>query len=115
GGILLTPAFTPNPDLCGAEGTSALYGLYYKTGTATQFPVFGKKSCGTCGWGSVEESVSSISLGAGLASTPSVHVGEGMGDKQVTVIEQTSTGAIVVEQASTVGRVKSGEMSWREY
>ncbi|MDJ0860748.1 MAG: hypothetical protein QNJ82_00740 [Gammaproteobacteria bacterium] len=115
GGILLSPAFTPNPDLCGAEGTSALYGLYYKTGTATQFPVFGKKSCGTCGWGSVEESVSSISLGAGLASTPSVHVGEGMGDKQVTVIEQTSTGAIVVEQASTVGRVKSGEMSWREY
>ena len=54
-----------------------------------------------------------IELGAGLASTPSIHLGSGEG-KEITVVEQTSTGAIVVEKATTDASAKTGEMSWRE-
>lgn len=113
GGILFTPAFTPNEDLCGAEGTSQLYGLFFKTGTANQVPVFGTQPCGSCNFSSIDESVVSVSLGAGLASTPSIHLNPGSG-KKVTVIEQISTAATKLEKATTEGRVQSGELSWRE-
>jgi type IV pilus assembly protein PilY1 len=118
GGVLFNPAFTPSEDLCGSEGTSRLLGLYYKTGTALSSPqVFGG-ACINGGNSCTEdelESLSSISLGAGLASAPSVHAGSNLGQQKITVVEQTSTGAIVLEKATTAGGVLSGEVSWRQH
>jgi type IV pilus assembly protein PilY1 len=33
GGVVLTPTYTPNADVCGMGGDTALVGLYYETGT----------------------------------------------------------------------------------
>ncbi|MBW2023488.1 MAG: hypothetical protein JRI51_11680, partial [Deltaproteobacteria bacterium] len=40
GGIVFTPSFVPNSDVCGFGGDSYLYGLYYQTGTAYYKPTF---------------------------------------------------------------------------
>ena len=40
GGMVFTPSFVPNADICGFGGDSYLYGLHYETGTAYIEPVF---------------------------------------------------------------------------
>lgn len=116
GSTLFATAYTPDPNQCSAEGTSRLLGLYYKTGTAYGNPsVFGSQTVTVAGQ-SKEESLRSISLGRGLATTPNLHTGAGKGDKQVTVVTQMSTGAVIRDDASTIAAgVRSGEISWREY
>jgi len=118
GGILFNPAFTPSEDLCASEGDSVLFGLFFKTGTAIPEPAVFGTDCTVVAQECPEdklESVKSVVLGPGLASSPSIHVGAGLGEKEVTVVEQTSTGAIVLEQATTASSPKSAEISWREY
>ena len=40
GGIVLTPTYTPNTDLCGMGGDTALVGVYYETGTGYKHQIF---------------------------------------------------------------------------
>lgn len=114
GQVLLDPVYTPNTNICEAEGVAHLYGVYYKTGTALHDPtVFGTDDTDVNGDGA-KLSIRIVELGKGVASTPSIHVGEGTNDNEETVFIQTSTGAIKKETATLPGAVKSGEASWRE-
>ena len=113
-GVLFNTAFTPSTDLCTSEGSSILLGLAFNTGTALPSPIFGEIPCAGCPTG-VSESNPYIDLGAGLASTPSIHIGNQNIPGKVTVITQKSTGAITTTGATTLGGISNGEISWREY
>lgn len=112
-GVLFNTAFTPSTDLCTSEGSSILLGLAFNTGTALPSPIFGE-SCPSC---PDDESQSNryVDLGAGLASTPSIHIGNQDIPGKVTVITQKSTGEIETTEATTLGGIANGEISWREY
>ncbi len=110
GRVLLMTDYTPSESLCGGDGTSTLYGLYYKTGTAlAERPILGT----TTG----DKAIRTIDLGEGLASAPSLHITRNPphsdGDKE-TVIIQKSRGDIITGEAELPYPVKSGETSWRE-
>ncbi len=69
GGTLFIPTFVPTSDFCGSDGSSNLYALYYKTGTAAATPVVGTQTSGS------NTNVSTkISLGVGMASGLSVQI-----------------------------------------
>jgi len=109
GRVLLTTDFTPSLSLCGGDGTSTLYGLYYKTGTPlAERPIFGTTATSTA--------IREIDLGEGLASAPSLHLINDppqATDKEKVII-QKSRGDILVGEANLPAPVKSGETSWRE-
>lgn len=110
GGVLFTTAYQPSPDKCTGDGLSRLYGLYYRTGTAYPDPaVLGTKIV-------LNKKIASpyLELGHGFATTPSLHSGEGSGDKNVTVFTQLSTGTIIRTQAKTVHSIRSRMESWKE-
>lgn len=113
GGLLLTATYTPGTSICTGLGTSSLYGLNYKTGTADPGAFFG-----TSGSGDKAISLPSTSLGQGLPAPPSLHAGDTTddrnGQKKVTACTQTSTGAIICKDVVTLDPVTSGETSWRE-
>lgn len=112
GGIVFTPSFVPNADICGYGGDSYLYGQYYETGTAYYKPVFtqGTETVTIQGQ-SMERVKEKISLGAGKASAVGVHVGAEEGAKGFI---QQSTGTIVKESLNPAFNIKSGLRSWRE-
>ncbi|MBH0197669.1 MAG: hypothetical protein HP494_19245 [Nitrospira sp.] len=68
-GAVLFPTFIPSTDICVAAGNSNLYALYYKTGSAYPVPILGVNATG--------QANRSASIGAGLASQVSVHLGSG--------------------------------------
>lgn len=70
GGTIFFPTFVPTNDICASTGTSNLYALYYKTGTAYKDPVLGSTSDGA---GNTNAN-SSVGLGSGLASSVVVQV-----------------------------------------
>ena len=107
GGLLTYTGYQPYSDICQAEGRSFLYGVHYQTGTAWYESVFGTYNNGTNTY--VKDR---LSLGRGLATTPSLHVGTG--DNAATAFVQTSTGAIVGIEQTNPGVVKSSVVSWRE-
>lgn len=114
GDILFATAYTPSTDLCGGEGSSELYGLYYKTGAPkSSIPTFGTTSA-TFGTETVSEVIRSVDIGAGLASSPSLHVGGARDQRGLTIFTQTSTGAIVSSAAQVDPSSRSGEIDWRE-
>lgn len=110
GDVFLITDFTPSVNLCGGDGNSSLYGLYYKTGTAlAETPIFGETAGDTA--------IRNIDLGEGLASAPSLHVTTNSGGttgERETVIIQNSRGDILTEEAVLPTPVRSGETSWRE-
>jgi len=114
GGVVLATAFTPSLDLCGAEGESRLLGRAFNSGLVPPAGIFGTIACASCPTG-VEQAVGSISLGKGLASSPSIHIGNQDVPGKVTVIVQQSTGAITGTQAQTLGGLRNGEISWQEF
>jgi len=99
GGIVLFTSFTPNSDICSLQGDSALYALYYETGTSYFKSVIGTTS------GTVDKR---MSLGKGIPTT----IGMALG-KTTKGFIQTSTGAIVEISADTAGG-RSGTAAWRE-
>jgi type IV pilus assembly protein PilY1 len=109
GQVLLTTDFTPSVSLCGGDGRSTLYGLYYKTGTPlAERPIFGETATSTA--------IRDIDLGEGMASAPSLHLINDpprTTDKEKVII-QKSRGDILVGEANLPAPVKSGETSWRE-
>ena len=111
GNVLFATAYTPNTTLCLAPGSSVLYGLNYLTGVANPSnPALGLNTGGNA-------YNNYISLGAGLAAAPSVHldntVGAG-GQGQVTIVTQTSTSVISTTQAQVSSGVTNGEIDWRQ-
>ena len=113
GGIVLTSAFEPTSDLCGAEGESRIIGRAFNTGLVPSEGIFGQE-CDGCPDGNAE-AIGSVDLGAGLASAPSIHIGNQDVPGKVTVIVQQSTGTITGNQAQTMGGLNNGEVSWEEF
>jgi len=122
GGLLTFTTFVPDEDPCAFEGTSNLYALYYKSGTAYENPAIGTTgqtdNIDNDGDGQTDEAgeeggsiITKTSLGEGMAITPSLHVGRADGSKAFI---QTSTGAIEVVQQLTPFQTKSGRVSWED-
>ena len=112
GDVLTFTTYSPSADACEIEGTSLLYALYYKTGTAYYKPIIGY------GTGTVEvdgktlkNNRKSMSLGRGLTQSPNVHIGRESGSK---IFLQTSTGAIIDISHDNPGWTKSGSLYWEE-
>jgi type IV pilus assembly protein PilY1 len=114
GGLLTYSTYQPFNDKCKVEGQSYLYGVHYQTGTAWTESVFGlftANSGANAGESFVKDRVS---LGRGLATTPSLHVGTG--DQAASAFIQTSTGEIVeIKQDNLpLKNAKSGRQSWTD-
>ncbi|MGV2480955.1 UNVERIFIED_CONTAM: hypothetical protein IGO34_29620, partial [Salmonella enterica subsp. enterica serovar Weltevreden] len=60
------------------------------------------------------ESIREISIGAGLAASPSLHLGGARDPRGLTVFAQTSTGAIERRDGSVSPSARSGEIDWRD-
>jgi type IV pilus assembly protein PilY1 len=114
GGVLLTTTFFPGTDTCTDVGSGRLYGLNYKTGTANPTLDFFGGTDVKVGDGTKRAINRSTDLGAGLPAPPSLHVGEGTGERTLTACVQTSTGAIICKEITTLKSVLSSEISWHE-
>jgi type IV pilus assembly protein PilY1 len=72
GGVVFFPTFTPVNDICVSSGTSRLWALFYKTGSAYQEPIIGTTASGA------NQTMNRFgSLGEGLAFGIVVHMGSG--------------------------------------
>ncbi|HOP48575.1 MAG TPA: PilC/PilY family type IV pilus protein [Desulfobacteraceae bacterium] len=112
GGLVLSPAFVPNDDICSFGGDSFMYAFYFETGTAYPKKVFKEGTeLITVDGGTAEIVLDRAGLGLGLASSASIHVGKESGSK---LLVQQSTGAVVEVEADTALNVKSGLTSWIE-
>jgi type IV pilus assembly protein PilY1 len=106
GGLaLFTSYIPPVGNQCQYEGTSYLYAPYFKTGTAYQKSVIG---LGTDTYSGNYVVQRKASLGAGVATSPTMHVGE----KSKAFI-QSSTGTVIDTETATAFPIKSGVRSWR--
>ncbi len=110
GGNLLFTTFIPKTDLCSYGGTSNLYSLYYKTGTAYKESTLETPTTAQLAAGYAV--AKSISLGYGMASSPAVHIGQQEGGT-ATVFVQDSTGRINSINYN-LELPKSGVISWQE-
>jgi type IV pilus assembly protein PilY1 len=109
GDVLSFTTYIPSPQVCGDdEGTSNLWAVYFKTGTAFSSQVIGFGSLSFDGRLQIKKSVS---LGKGLAPSPNIHTGREQGSKAFI---QTSTGTIVVVPETNPGVTKSGKAYWKE-
>ncbi len=112
GGITTFTSFKPDDDACAFEGESRLYALYYTTGTAYGLkPIIGYgDDTMTVGGDVLKEINRSISLGAGVAATPSLHVGE---EEGVKAFVQSSTGEIeIIDEINLPEAYKSKPLFW---
>ena len=103
GGIVYFPTFIPTNDICASSGTSYLYALYYKTGTAYQESIVGTGA------------TPKVSLGEGLAFGGVTHIGSGSdGGAPIKVCNNTSTGALLCTESNVVGGLdpRSHFISW---
>ena len=114
GGTVLATSFAPASSICSYGGSSYLYGVYYLTGTAYKTSIFYDDSV-TIGSGDDAgiANLTSIALGSGLSSSPTVHVGQQEGN-DVTVLYQKSTGEVGRLNITPALQVRSGLKLWRE-
>lgn len=70
GGIVFFPSFIPDNDLCASSGSSNLYALFYRTGSANTQSVIG-----TTPSGGNQLVNRSMDLGTGLAAQMAIHLG----------------------------------------
>ena len=111
-GIVFTPSFIPNSDICGAGGESYLYAFHYETGTAYYKPAFSTRTEIVALQGvDMMKTVERLYLGLGKASSLGIHVGLEQG---ATGFVQQSTGNILTEPLNPALFVKSGLRSWQE-
>ncbi len=108
GEVVAFTTYTPSSDLCEPEGTSKLFPLYYKTGTAYFQSVVGLGSTMVNG---KNEVLKVLDLGQGMTTTPNIHVGRQTGSKAFV---QTSTGAIETIEQVNPGVTKSKRIGWME-
>ncbi|GKS66122.1 hypothetical protein YTPLAS72_34260 [Nitrospira sp.] len=100
-GTVLFPTFAPANDFCASDGASYLYALFYKTGTASTAPVIGTTTSG-----SNTNVNAKTSLGTGLASSGTIHCGQGC-----SYNVQMSTGAFTQGDVKLEGNY-SRYVSW---
>jgi type IV pilus assembly protein PilY1 len=118
GGLLTFTTYQPYNDKCQAEGQSYLYGIHFQTGTAWTETVFGtfEEDFDSGGDGGTKTIVKDkLSLGRGLSTTPSMHVGSDS-DNDAKAFIQTSTGEIIeVEQKNLpIKAGRSGRQNWND-
>jgi len=116
GGLLTFTTFTPTGDVCDSGGTSSLWAVYYKTGTAYKENVFGlgnstmiTKSDGSTE--NVTEVLRKQEVGDGMLSSPSIHVGRESGS---AVFVQSSKGEVIRINEENPLHTKSSKESWRQ-
>ncbi len=106
GDLTTFTSYKPSNDICTYEGSSNLYALYYLTGTAPIRSVL---------YSILEPSptnnLKKISLGTGLVSKPSIHVGTKDGS---TAFVQSSDGSIIPVEEQNPGMTKSGRTAWSQ-
>ncbi len=114
GGLVLTPAYTPSPDVCDAGGTTSFYGLYYETGTAYKKHIFNTLSKDTISLdGQSLEIVEVKAPGSFTGSAPptsGIHVGRQDGAKAFV---QLSTGEVLEVDFDTAVPLRSNIVNWR--
>lgn len=105
GGIVFFPTFTPTNDICASSGTSYLYTLYYKTGSAYSESIIGTSA----GAGGVTNINGKMSLGEGLAFGGVVHNGSGAdGGAPFKLCSNTSTGALLCNETNVASGGDTG-------
>ncbi len=128
GNTLFATAYTPDTSLCTGAGDSRLFGLNFITGVASPtIPALGTfvggsgggpgtaGGSGSNGSANTTYFANTIDLGAGLGAAPSLHADTTTdANGVVTVVTQTSTGAIVTNNATVAPTEKNGEIDWRE-
>jgi type IV pilus assembly protein PilY1 len=118
GGLVFFPSFEPENNICSSSGSSFLYALYYKSGTANKESVIG-----TVTQGSNTNVSRRAAIGdPGLASGVAVHMGaQGSGANgsggggcqgQLTANIQSSTGSVGQTCLKTAGVPWSYYISW---
>lgn len=112
GGISLFTSYVPSDDICSLGGHSYLYGLYFETGTAYNREVF-KTHKGVIIENGVISLPEKINLGIGMASSPSIHVGQEAGNEAKVFIEQ-STGVIKEIDIDPALNIRSGLRYWQQ-
>ncbi len=105
--VLFFTTYTPSINSCLPEGTSELYGVDVRTGTAIPFEVFAVDDDPDSSEGNIVES--SLELGQGLASAPIVIHNSG----GTTVFTSKSTTEQLNKVVRTSG-VDNGRQSWRQ-
>jgi type IV pilus assembly protein PilY1 len=117
-GAVFFPTLVPTNDFCSSTGTSYLYALYYKTGSAYSSPVIG-----TTASGANTNSNTRIGMGEGVASQVAVHIdgsgGSCTGGSCSTAIgppikacSQMSTGSTTCAAANGPNPPWSRYLSW---
>ena len=105
GGIVYFPTFIPTNDICASSGTSYLYSLFYKTGSAYTESIIGT----TPGASGNVNVLGKLSLGEGLAFGGVMHIGSGSdGGAPLKVCNNTSTGSLVCTESNVAGGPNSG-------
>jgi len=103
-GSIFFPTFVPTNNFCASDGISYLYVLFYKTGTASNYPVVG-----TTPSGANTNITTKVDLGVGLASSGSMHVGQENGGGKIC--NQMSGGNAVCTN-SALNEFYSRFVSW---
>ena len=116
-GAVFFPTLVPTNDFCSSTGTSYLYALYYKTGSAYSSPIIGTTASGANTY-----STNRISMGEGVASQVAVHIDgtgtsngssiSGGGGPPIKVCSQMSTGSSECKTANGPNPPWSRYMSW---
>lgn len=105
--VLFFTSYTPSTNTCFPEGTSRLWGLDVRTGTAPYFEVFAPDDDPLTAEGDVADAY--VSLGQGLASGPVVLRNSG-GTTISTTLSTTELNFTDVQ----VGVYRTGRQSWRQ-
>ncbi len=118
GGLVFFPTYVPTNDICSTSGSSFLYALYYKSGTAYKESVIGTEVVGA----NTNIKRRSAISDPGMASGVAVHIGaQGSGANgsggggcqgQLTANIQSSTGSVGQTCLKTAGAPWSYYISW---
>ncbi|MDP1770178.1 MAG: PilC/PilY family type IV pilus protein [Nitrospirota bacterium] len=116
-GAVFFPTLVPTNDFCSSTGTSYLYALYYKTGSAYSSPVIG-----TSVSGANTISNTRVLMGEGVASQVAIHIDgsggsctggcDGGGKPPIKYCSQMSTGSSECKDASGPNPPWSRYLSW---
>ena len=104
--MLTFTSYIPTDDICGLDGESQVYALYYRTGTAYYQSIIGLDTTDTSGGEALV--LKRATLGKGMTITPNIHVGREEGSRAYI---QTSTGAIKPLEQDNPGILKSGRIA----
>lgn len=117
-GAIFFPTFTPTLDLCASSGTSRLYAMYYKTGTAYKDPILGTSTDSS---GNTNANTS-ITMGSGLASSVVVQIiatpegcmtcGGTSGSNNAMLYIHTDSGATQQQGAKLPEKMWSRYLTW---